>query len=43
MTNFEGAVGYTELRDMPLPELEVLFEECERIGKARERAMKRNG
>ena len=31
MTFFEGALGYTELKNMPLPELKMLHEEAERI------------
>ncbi len=38
MTIFEGSVGYTELRRMPLPELQNLMIEGERIRQMREKA-----
>ena len=35
MAFFEGALGYKELRDMPLSEIEMLQEEAARINARR--------
>lgn len=37
MAFYEGGLGYTEARDMPLFELLRLHDACIRIGKERER------
>ena len=37
MANFSGAVGYTELREMPIPELLRLHREAARIHREIER------
>lgn len=35
MVFFEGAIGYSELRNMPYPELELLHEQASKIGAKR--------
>jgi hypothetical protein len=37
MVNFEGAISYETLRDMPIPEFMILQEQCQRIAKERSR------
>lgn len=37
---FEGGVDYTDLRDMPVPELLILNEEANRINDEKKKAMK---
>ncbi len=40
MVFFEGAVGYSELRNMPYPELTLLHEQATKIGAERIRKSK---
>ena len=41
MVNFSGALGYTELREMPIPELLLLHREAARINREIERQGRR--